>query len=160
MILAEKVFIAQGARVIGDVVLKKGASVWYNAVVRGDHGRITIGENSNIQDNCTVHTEIGHELEIEAGVTVGHAAILHGEFIGENSLIGMGAILLNGTSIGKNCIVGAGALVTQNTKVPDGSLVFGSPAKVIRQLSEEEIASNRRNCEMYMELAREALLDE
>ena len=91
---------------------------------------------------------------------MGHAAILHGEFIGENSLIGMGAILLNGTSIGKNCIVGAGALVTQNTKVPDGSLVFGSPAKVIRQLSEEEIASNRRNCEMYMELAREALLDE
>lgn len=147
-------FVAQGAQVVGDVRMHDGVSIWYNAVVRGDHGSITIDENTNIQDNSTVHTQIGHDLYIGKGVTIGHAAIIHGEYIGDNSLIGMGAILLNGTRIGKNCIIGAGALVTGGTEIPDGSLAFGSPAKVVRSLTEEEIQANRDNCTEYLELMK------
>ena len=156
----EQVYIAEGARIVGNVELSGGVNVWYNAVIRGDHGKITVGNNSNIQDNCTVHTEMGHDMVIGAGVTIGHGAICHGEFIGENTLIGMGASLLNGTRVGSNCIVGAGALLTQNTEVPDGSLVFGSPAKVVRPLHPEERESNRKNAEEYLALAAGAMDNE
>lgn len=145
-------FIAEGARIVGDVDMKDGVNIWYNAVVRGDHGSITIDENTNVQDNATVHTQIGHDMYIGKGVTIGHAAIVHGEYIGDNSLIGMGAILLNGSKIGKDCIIGAGALVTQGSEIPDGSLAFGSPAKVVRKLTPEEIESNKINCREYIEL--------
>ena len=145
----ENVYIADGAKVVGDVTLNDGVGVWYNAVIRGDHGKIVIGDNTNVQDNCTIHTEIGHDMTIGAGVSIGHGAVCHGEFIGDNTLIG--------TKVGHNCIVGAGALLTQNTEVPDGSLVFGSPAKVIRPLTPEEKEGNRENCERYLHLAVEAL---
>ena len=151
--MSEKRFIANGAQVIGDVVLKEGVNIWYNTTVRGDHGRITIGEDTNIQDNVCVHTQIGHDMVIGKGVTVGHGAILHGEYIGDNTLIGMGAILLNGTKIGPNCIVGAGALVKQGMEVPEGKLLFGSPARIIRDLTPEEIEANRVNCREYLELS-------
>ena len=151
----ENVFLADGVRIVGDVALGRDVSVWYNAVIRGDNGRITIGDETNIQDNCTIHTQEGYDLVIGRGVTVGHGAILHGLEIGDNTVIGMGAILMNGTRIGKNCIIGAGALVTQNTQIPDGSMAFGSPAKVIRPVTEEEIGRNRHNCEVYLSMIKQ-----
>ena len=154
--MKETCYIAKGAQIVGDVTMEDGVNIWYNAVVRGDHGAIRIGAKTNIQDNCTVHTQIGHSLTIGRGVTIGHGAIIHGIEIGDNSLIGMGAILLNGTRIGKNCIIGAGALLTQGMVVPDGMLAFGSPARVVRPLTEEEIASNKANCKVYLALMEEA----
>ena len=151
----EDLFIAPGAVCMGDVALGKDCSIWYHATVRADRAPIKIGSGSNIQDNCVVHVDKGFPVTIGNYVTVGHGAILHGCQVGDGSLIGMGAIILNGAKIGKNCIVAAGALVTQNTEIPDGMLAMGSPAKVIRKLSEEEIASNRKNAEEYIEEARE-----
>ena len=136
-------YIAEGAIVKGNVKLGKDASVWY-------HG-------TNIQDNVVVHTENTHPVTIGNGVTIGHSAVVHGCMIGDNSLIGMGAIVLNGAVIGKDCIIGAGALVTQNTHIPDGSLAFGNPAKVIRQVTEEEKAANRANALKYVNEAKEDL---
>ena len=133
------VLITEGARVVGDVTLAKGVSVWYNAVIRGDEGAITVGEDTNIQD-CTVLHEA---VTVGRGCTVGHGAILHGCTIGDNVLIGMGSIVLNGARIGDNCIVGAGALVTGKMDAPAGSMILGSPAKVVRPLTEEEIEGNR-----------------
>ena len=151
----EDLFIAPGAVCMGDVALGKDCSIWYHATVRADRAPIKIGSGSNIQDNCVVHVDKGFPVTIGNYVTVGHGAILHGCQVGDGSLIGMGAIILNGAKIGRNCIVAAGALVTQNTEIPDGMLAMGSPAKVIRKLSEEEIASNRKNAEEYIEEARE-----
>ena len=151
----EDLFIAPGAVCMGDVALGKDCSIWYHATVRADRAPIKIGSGSNIQDNCVVHVDKGFPVTIGNYVTVGHGAILHGCRIEDGSLIGMGAIILNGAKIGRNCIVAAGALVTQNTEIPDGMLAMGSPAKVIRKLSEEEIASNRKNAEGYIEEARE-----
>lgn len=151
----EDLFIAPGAVCMGDVALGKDCSIWYHATVRADRAPIKIGIGSNIQDNCVVHVDKGFPVAIGNYVTVGHGAILHGCQVGDGSLIGMGAIILNGAKIGKNCIVAAGALVTQNTEIPDGMLAMGSPAKVIRKLTEEEIASNRKNAEEYIEEARE-----
>ena len=151
----EDLFIAPGAVCMGDVALGKDCSLWYHATVRADRAPIKIGIGSNIQDNCVVHVDKGFPVTIGNYVTVGHGAILHGCQVGDGSLIGMGAIILNGAKIGRNCIVAAGALVTQNTEIPDGMLAMGSPAKVIRKLSEEEIASNRKNAEEYIEEARE-----
>lgn len=151
----EDLFIAPGAVCMGDVALGKDCSIWYHATVRADRAPIKIGIGSNIQDNCVVHVDKGFSVTIGNYVTVGHGAILHGCQVGDGSLIGMGAIILNGAKIGKNCIVAAGALVTQNTEIPDGMLAMGSPAKVIRKLTEEEIASNRKNAEEYIEEARE-----
>lgn len=151
----EDLFIAPGAVCMGDVALGKDCSIWYHATVRADRAPIKIGIGSNIQDNCVVHVDKGFPVTIGNYVTVGHGAILHGCQVGDGSLIGMGAIILNGAKIGRNCIVAAGALVTQNTEIPDGMLAMGSPAKVIRKLSEEEIASNRKNAEEYIEEARE-----
>lgn len=123
-------FVAKNATVMGDVRLGAGSSVFFGAVLRGDRAPIIVGEDTNIQDNCVVHQEYDLPVEIGSRVTVGHGAILHGCTIGDETLIGMGAIVLNGAKIGRRCLIGAGALVTQNTVIPDGSLVIGSPARV------------------------------
>ena len=151
-------YIAEGAVVKGQVTMADGASVWYNATVRGDSEPIEIGRNSNIQDNAVVHVDLSHSVIIGDNVTIGHSAIVHGCTIGDNTLIGMGAIVLNGARIGKNCIIGAGALVTQGTDIPDGSLAVGSPAKVVRALTADEIEENHRNAMHYVEIARESLI--
>ena len=150
-------YIAEGAVVKGQVSLGDGASVWYNATVRGDSEPIEIGKNSNIQDNAEVQVDLSHKVVIWDNVTIGHSAIIHGCTIGDNTLIGMGAIILNGADIGRNCIIGAGALVTQGTKIPDGSLAFGNPAKIRRILTEDEIADNQKNAMHYVEIAAKSL---
>ena len=145
----ESVLICEGARVSGDVTLGRGVSVWYNAVLRGDDGAITVGEDTNIQDGAVLH----EETRVGAGCTIGHNAIVHGCTVGDNVLIGMGAVVLNGAVIGDDCVVGAGALVTGKMNAPAGSMILGSPAKVVRSLTEEEIASNRRSAQGYLEAA-------
>lgn len=149
-------YIAPGAIVLGDVTLNEDAGIWYHATVRGDRAPIIVGKGSNIQDNCVVHVDADYPVEIGEYVTIGHGAIIHGSKIGDNSLIGMGAILLNGSVIGKNCIIGAGALVTQNTIIPDNSLVIGNPGRVKREVTSEEIAANLRNALFYVQEAKEA----
>ena len=143
------VLICDGAAVCGDVTLGKGVSIWYNAVLRGDDGAIIVGEGTNIQDAAVLH----EETTVGAGCTIGHGAIVHGCTIGDNALIGMGAVVLNGAKIGDNCIVGAGALVTGKMDAPAGSMILGSPAKVVRPLTEEEIAGNRQSAQGYLEAA-------
>ncbi len=138
-----------GAVVVGDVSLGEDCSIWYNAVVRGDEAPITIGDGTNVQDNAVLHVAEDHPLVLGKGVTVGHGAILHSCSVGDNTLIGMGAIVLNDAVIGKDCLIAAGALVTSRTVVPDGSMVMGSPAKVKRPLTQEEIDDNRRNAQGY-----------
>jgi len=133
---AGELWVAPTAVVIGKVRMKAGASVWFGAVLRGDNEWIEIGERSNIQDNCTLHTDPGFPLTVGEGCTIGHNAILHGCSIGKNTLVGMGAIILNGARIGSNCIVGAGALVAENKTVPDNTLVVGSPARKLRDNDE------------------------
>lgn len=133
-------WVAPGARVIGNVDLKSGSSVWFNATIRGDNETIEVGEGSNVQDGAVLHTDPGCPLVIGPNCTVGHQAILHGCTIGEGSLIGMGATVLNGAKIGKNCLVGANALVTEGKEFPDGSLIVGAPAKAVRRLDEAAIA--------------------
>ena len=141
----ESVFVCPGAAIVGDVTLGKNVNVWYNAVLRGDDGAIKVGDNTNIQDCAVLH----EETTVGSGCTIGHGAILHGCTIGDNTLVGMGAIVLNGAKIGRDCIIGAGALVPQGMEIPDGSLAFGSPAKVRRALTEEEVRSNRAAAEFY-----------
>lgn len=145
--------IYDGAKVVGDVTLSKESSVWYNAVVRADMEPVTIGKRSNVQDNSVVHVSKDYPVKIGENVSIGHGAIIHGCTIDDNVLIGMGAIVLNGAHISKNCLVGAGALVTENKEFPEGSLIIGSPAKAVRQLSEEEIKSITENADEYVELA-------
>ena len=147
----ENVVILPGAKVNGDVTFGPDCSVWYNAVLRGDACPIRIGEGSNIQDNCVVHGDSVHGVEIGKNVTVGHGAIIHGCKIGDNTLVGMGAIVLNGAVIGKNCIIGAGALVTQNTVAEDGSLLIGSPARAKRMVTEAEMQHSLENARHYVE---------
>ena len=142
----ENVFIADTAVVVGDVTLSKGVSVWFQAVIRGDEGPITVGENSNVQDGAILHSE----THIGKNCTIGHGAIVHGCTVGDDTLIGMGSILLNGAKIGKHCLVGAGALVTGKMDAPDGSLILGSPAKVVRPLTEAEREDNRHSVEFYL----------
>lgn len=148
-------YIAPNATVVGDVHIGAGSSVFFGSVLRGDREPITIGEDTNIQDNCVLHTDKGFPITIGRGCTIGHAAILHGCTIGDNTLIGMGAILLNGARVGRDCIVGAGALVPQGMEIPDGSLAFGSPAKVRRAMTTEEIESNRAAAAFYCREAEE-----
>lgn len=136
--MADDAWIAESAAVIGKVRLEKGASVWFNAVLRGDCELILIGENSNVQDGAIMHTDYGFPLTLGKGVTVGHKAMLHGCTVGDDSLIGINAVVLNGAKIGRNCIIGANALVPEGKEIPDGSLVMGSPGKVVRQLSEQQ----------------------
>ena len=142
-------WIAPGARLIGNVVLEAGASVWFNAVLRGDNDPIVVGAGSNVQDGCVGHTDLGFPLTIGPGCTVGHAAILHGCIVGAGSLIGMGATILTGAVIGTNVLIGAGALVTEGKVIPDGVLVVGRPGKVSRDLTGAEIAGLARSAEGY-----------
>lgn len=150
--LPEEYYVADSASVIGDVILHNQSSIWFGAVLRGDIEPITIGERSNIQDNSVAHTGRNHPVIIGNDVTVGHKVTLHGCTVGNNCLIGMGAILLDGAEIGDNCMVGAGSLVGQNRKIPAGSLAVGAPARVIRKLTEEEICDIRKYAERYVAL--------
>ena len=148
---SEDVLICDGACVVGDVTLGKGVSVWYNAVIRGDKGPIVIGENTNVQDGVVMH----NVTRVGAGCTLGHNAIVHGCTIGDNVLIGMGAVVLDGAKIGDNCLVGAGSLVTGKMDAPVGSMILGSPAKVVRALTEEEIEDIRESMREYLALAED-----
>lgn len=143
-------WIAPDAQVMGDVHLAKNASIWFGTVVRGDNDPITIGENTNIQDNSVLHSDSGSPLTIGRDVTVGHKVMLHGCTIGDNCLIGIGSVILNNTTIGKNCLIGANTLITENKEIPDNSMVMGSPGRVIRQLSEEQIAMITLSAEHYV----------
>lgn len=150
----KSVFIADGAKVIGDVEISKNGSVWFNAVIRADLGSVKIGENSNVQDNAVVHTSKDFGVQIGDNVTIGHSAIVHGCTVGNNVLIGMGAIVLDGAVIEDNCIIGAGTLVTHGKVIPAGSLAFGNPVKVVRQLTDDEIRSITDNAISYTEKAK------
>ena len=132
-------WIAPNASVIGKVTLEAGASIWFGAVLRGDNDPIIIGEGSNVQENCVLHTDPGYTLRVGKDVTIGHMAMLHGCTVGEGSLVGIGAVVLNGAKIGRNCLIGAKAFVREGMEVPDGSMVLGIPGKVVRQMSEEQI---------------------
>lgn len=151
--VAPDVFVASTASVIGRVRLAAGASVWFGAVLRGDNEPIDIAENSNVQDCAVLHTDPGFPLTVGAGVSIGHQAMLHGCTVGEGSLIGIQAVVLNGARIGRNCLVGAGALVTEGKTFPDGSLIIGSPARVMRELTPEQIEQMRRNALSYVNKA-------
>jgi len=146
-------FVAHNATVIGNVRLRSQSSVWFNTVIRGDNELIEVGAGSNVQDGCILHTDPGFPLRIGSGVTVGHRVMLHGCTIGDNSLIGIGSTILNGTTIGNNCLVGAHALVTEGKSFPDGSLILGAPAKVVRELSEDEIAGMKQSASHYVDNA-------
>lgn len=148
-------FVAENATIRGDVTVGKGSSIFFGAVVRSELVPITIGEDTNIQDNCILHTDAGFPLTVGSGCTIGHGAILHGCTVGDNTLIGMGTTVLNGAVIGRDCIVGAGSLVPQGMVIPDGSMAFGSPAKIRRPLTEEEIAYNRGTAALYCREAAE-----
>ncbi len=146
-------FIADNAVVIGQVVMQEHSSVWFSATLRGDNEPLHIGRNSNIQDGAVLHTDMGAPLHIAENVTVGHQAMLHGCSVGAGRLIGIKAVILNHAVIGKNCLIGANALVTEGKVIPDNSLVVGSPGKVVRTLSEEEIAAMHANTAHYVENA-------
>lgn len=147
-------WVADSAEVIGRVELQADASVWYGAVLRGDNEWITIGERSNIQDGCVMHTDVGTPLMVGADVTVGHQVVLHGCSVGEGSLIGIQSVILNGARIGRHCIVGAGSLVTEGKEFPDGVLIVGSPAKVVRELTPDQIARVKLSAAHYVNNAR------
>ena len=142
-------WVAPNAVVIGDVTLEKNASIWFNATLRGDVENIYIGEGSNVQDGSVLHTDPGYPLKIGKDVTIGHLAMLHGCTVDDNSLIGIGAVILNGVKIGKNCIIGANTLITEKKNIPDNSLVVGSPGKIVRQLTEEEVILITKNANHY-----------
>lgn len=150
----DSVFIAPGAHVVGDVELQENSSVWFNAVIRGDCDKITVGKNSNIQDGSVLHTDEGVPLTIGEGVTVGHKVMLHGCTIGDYSLIGINAVVLNGAKIGKHCVIGANALITEGMEIPDGSLVVGSPGKVIKSLSDKQRAQLELSAAHYVQNAQ------
>lgn len=146
----DEAFVADGARIIGDVTLAAGSSVWYNAVLRGDSAGIRIGPQSNVQDNVSIHVDAGHPVVLGTKVSVGHNAVVHGCTIGDGSLIGMGAVVLSGAVIGSGCLVAGGAVVLGGSVIPDGSLVAGVPAKVRRALSDDERAGLIRNADAYL----------
>lgn len=147
-------WIAPTAVVIGRVWLERDASVWWNAVLRGDNEPITIGPGSNVQDGCVLHTDPGYPLTIGTDVTIGHLAMLHGCTIGDNSLVGIGAVVLNGARIGRNCLIGAKALVPEGKEIPDNSLVLGVPGKVVRELSESHRERMKQDAEHYVRNAQ------
>ncbi|MFW6093549.1 MAG: gamma carbonic anhydrase family protein [Pseudomonadota bacterium] len=147
-------WVAENAIVLGSVLLRDRASVWYNAVLRGDNELITVGEGSNVQDGSVLHTDPGYPLVIGKSVTIGHKVMLHGCEIGDNSLIGIGAVVLNGAKIGRNCLIGANALVTEGKEIPDNSMVLGAPGKVVRGLTDDEVAGLRVSADHYVENAR------
>ena len=143
-------WVAPDAQVIGNVTMLENASVWFNAVIRGDNEEITIGENSNIQDGAVMHTDIGFPMVIGSNVTVGHQAMLHGCTVGDNTLIGIGATVLNGAKIGKNCLIGAHALIGEGKEIPDNSMVLGMPGKVVRELDENNAAMLKASADYYV----------
>jgi carbonic anhydrase/acetyltransferase-like protein (isoleucine patch superfamily) len=147
----ESTWIADSAQVMGAVSLHANTSVWFNAVIRGDTETITIGEGSNIQDLAVIHADNGLPVVVGKHVTVGHQVMLHGCTIGDESLIGIAAVVLNGARIGKNCVVGAGSVVTEGKEFPDGSLIMGTPAKVVRELTPEQIEGLRMSAKHYMQ---------
>lgn len=147
-------FIAPNASVTGRIIIEAGASIWFGAVLRGDNEPITIGANANVQDHCVLHTDPGFPLTVGRGCTIGHRVILHGCVIGENSLVGMGAIILNGAVIGKNCLIGAGALITEGAVVPDNSLMVGMPARRIRDLDARTTDELAQSAEHYVRNGR------
>ncbi len=147
-------FIAAGAVVVGDVHLGAESSVWFNSVLRGDVERITIGEGTNVQDGCLLHTSHNYPLFLAEGVSVGHGAVVHGARVGTNSLVGIRAILLDGVEVGKNCLIAAGSLLAPEKRFPDGVLIMGTPARVVRPLTPKEIANNRRIAQNYIARAR------
>jgi len=152
--VADSAWVADSAQVMGAVKIAKDASVWFGVTVRGDTETITIGEGSNIQDGSVMHADHGKPIVVGKHVTVGHMVMLHGCTIGDESLIGIGAVVLNGAKIGKNCLVGAGALVTEGKSFPDGSMIIGSPAKATRQLTPEQIEGLRMSARHYIDNAQ------
>ena len=144
-------WVAENATVLGNVILEENASVWFNAVLRGDNDPITIGENSNVQDGSVLHTDLGCPLTIGKDVTIGHMAMLHGCTIGDETLIGIGATVLNRAVIGKNCIIGAHALIPEGKVIPDGSLVMGAPGKVVKELREEQVMLIKGSAQVYVD---------
>lgn len=152
--VADSAWVADNAQVVGDVRLGEDVSIWFGATLRGDNDPITIGAGTNIQDGSVLHTDVGVPLTLGKNVTVGHMVMLHGCTIGDESLIGIGAVVLNGAKIGKNCLVGAGSLVTEGKEFPDGSMILGSPAKVVRQLTPEQIEGLRHSAQHYTENAK------
>jgi len=147
----ESVFVAPNASVIGSVVLAENVSVWFGATIRGDNDAITVGKNSNVQEGAVLHTDPGIALTVGENVTIGHQAMLHGCTIGDGSLIGIQAVILNGAVIGRECLVGAGAIVTERKVFPDRSLILGAPARVVRSLSDDEIAGLQRSAASYVD---------
>jgi carbonic anhydrase/acetyltransferase-like protein (isoleucine patch superfamily) len=152
--LAEGAWVADSAQVMGRVELLEDASVWFGAVIRGDNELLSIGRGSNIQDGSVVHSDMGYPMTLGADVSVGHQVMLHGCSVGDGSLIGIQSVVLNGARIGRNCLVGAGSLVTEGKEFPDGSMIIGRPAKVVRELTAEQIAGLRRIATHYVENAR------
>jgi carbonic anhydrase/acetyltransferase-like protein (isoleucine patch superfamily) len=152
--IPDSAWVAPSADLIGKIELGENASVWFGAVLRGDNEPMRIGRNSNVQDNSTLHSDIGQPLTIGDNVTVGHEVVLHGCTIGDNSLIGMHSCVLNGARIGRNCLVGAGSLVTEGKEFPDGWLIVGRPAKAVRALTEEQIAGLQKSADGYAQNAR------
>lgn len=150
----ESVFLAPGCHVIGSVTLEKNSSVWFNAVLRGDCDQITVGEGSNIQDGSVLHTDENVPLLIGKGVTVGHKVMLHGCEIGDFSLVGINSVVLNGAKVGSHCLIGANSLVTENMHIPAGSVVMGSPAKVVKSLTEQQQRLLEGSAKHYVEKAR------
>lgn len=150
--MEKNVFIAPNTTIVGDVELGENVSIWYGTVLRGDSGKISIGANSNVQDNCVIH----EATTIGSGCSVGHGAILHGCTVGNDCVIGMGAIILNGAVIGNRCLVGAGSVVTGKMNAPDGSLILGNPATVVKPLSGEQIEYIYQDAKQYVELAEKA----
>lgn len=152
--IADSAWVADSAQVMGAVNVGADASIWFGTVVRGDTSNITIGEGSNVQDASVLHADFGMPLVIGRHVTVGHQVMLHGCTIGDETLIGIGAIVLNGAKIGKNCLVGAGALVTEGKEFPDGSMILGSPARVVKPLTPEQMQGLRQSAQHYIDNAR------
>ncbi|MTE23744.1 gamma carbonic anhydrase family protein [Microbacterium sp. ZXX196] len=148
--IADTAFVAEGARLVGDVAIADRASVWMNAVLRGDASPIRVGARSNVQDNVTIHTDAAHPAVVGSGVSIGHGAVVHGCTIGDGTLVGMGAVVLSGAVVGEECLVAAGAVVLEGAEIPARSLVAGVPARVRRPLTAEEIAGLRANAERYL----------
>jgi carbonic anhydrase/acetyltransferase-like protein (isoleucine patch superfamily) len=152
--IADSAWVAESAEVMGNVTLAADTSIWFGATLRGDTETITVGQGSNIQDGSVLHADVGKPLVVGENVTVGHMVMLHGCTIGDGSLIGIGAVVLNGAQIGKNCVVGAGALVTEGKSFPEGSLIVGSPAKVARALTPEQLEGLKNSAQHYVDNAR------
>ena len=152
--LADDVWVAESASVIGNVIMNESSSVWFGAVVRGDNEPIIIGKRSNVQDGSVLHSDLGSPLHIGEGVTLGHQVMVHGCTIGDNTLIGIGATILNGAKIGNNCIIGAHALITEGKVIPDGSMVMGAPGKVVKELTAPQIVMLQGSAEVYVQNAK------